>query len=73
MSNLDADEVFKHARIGHAVCMVEHYLDVLGMHARDIDAGLVARVGDAFAKFADARRELLPPLSRPLPGSNARN
>jgi hypothetical protein len=73
MIEFTADEIFKHVRIGHAVCQVEVALDVLTENATVIDATLVQRVIAAFEKFGEARRTLVSPLARAMPASESRN
>ena len=71
--NFTQEELFKHMRIGHAVCTAEIALDLLAQHATELDPALAKRLLDAFQKYADARRALVSPLARAEPASDARN
>lgn len=69
----NADELIKHVRIGHSVCMVENFLAHLTEHAGDITPELARRLLDSIAAYGDARRALIKPLDLPMPASDSRN
>lgn len=71
--NLTDEEIDKHWQIGFSVVQVLHGLQFLTEHATEIDNGLVTQMSDAMQRFADARRQLLSPLARAMPASDARN
>jgi hypothetical protein len=70
---MNHDELFLHVRIAFAIATIETQLGVLTENAALIDPGLAARIVEAFGKYSDARRALIPTLSIPMPESSARN